>query len=375
VLGAQQCISSGGVALEEQDIQTIISGARAPDDMGLSFFQMFKQRLEPGSWGKRRDVSPLRIAAQSIHGGPAPTRPAYGETTSDRQFKAQSSRTPENELLPDRTGLEVYAYDTNQQLRNKLLINASQFLCVSFAHKDRAQSAWKLGTMLHMLADTYSASHVQRSQPTGSLQNCGTETIEWHFSMDLVSWKQHSLADKVDDDWRFKCLVQHTAKLITLWADGRDAVVRRADAAAKLAQANAHVRQTIRFLCRSVLRQDRSVLAKPAGGAPAGYSSASGTDNWEWFRQPRPEQPIQPTGLTGAAEAEAYRNAVNAELTSDSSNAEYWYPSRDMVDLCKGSEGTDPMPAVLQCTLQEINWAMNASDRVATMFLPAREQP
>ena len=373
ILGAQQCIAGGGVAISEQDLQAIVQGAREPDDLGLSFFQMFKQRLEPGSWGKRRNVLPIRIAAQSIHGGPSPTRPAYGDATSDRQFKAQSIRTPENQLLPDRTDLEVYAYDTNQQLRNKLLINASQFLCVSFAHKDNDQSARKFGTMLHMLGDTYPASHVQRSQPTGSLQNCGTEKILWHFSMDLVSWKQHSAADKQDNDWRFNCFVRHTAKLMDLWGNGREAVVRRTGAAAKLARANAHVRKTIRFLCGSVLREDDSVLAKPAGGAAAGYSSASGTDNWAFFRQERPAQPIQPAGLTGAAEAEAYREAVNAKLDGDSSLAEYWYPSRDMSDLCDGIAGAGPMPAALQCTPQEIDWAMQDSDRVATMWLPARE--
>ena len=373
ILGAQQCKADGGAEIAEQDLKAIVEGARAPDDLGLSFFQMFKQRLEPGSWGKRRDVLPIRIAAQSIHGSPSPTRPAYRNTAVDQQFKAQSRRTPEKHLLPDRTDLEVYAYDTNQQLRNKLLINASQFLCVSFAHKDKTQSAWKFGTMLHMLGDTYSASHVQRSAPTGSSQNCGTEKIEWHFSMDLVSWKQHSAADRQDDDWRFNCLVEHTAKLVDLWANGRDAVVRRAGAAAKLARANAHVKRTIRFLCSSVLREDKSVLSKPAGGAAVGYSSASGTDNWEFFRQNRTAQPIQPTGLTGAAEAEAYREAVNAKLDGDSSHAEYWYPSRDMADLCDGIARAGPMPAALQCMPQEIDWAMHVSDRVATMWLPARE--
>lgn len=373
ILGAQQCEMDGGAAIAAQDLEAIVGGVREPDDLGLSFFQMFKQRLEPGSWGKRRDVLPLRIAAQSIHGGPSPTRPAYGETAAERQFKAQSIRTPENQLLPDRTDLEVYAYDTNQQLRNKLLINASQFLCVSLAHNDKVQSARRFGTMLHMIGDTYSASHVQRSEPTGSLQNCGTEKIEWHFSMDLVSWKQHSAADKQDDDWRFNCLVEHTSKLMNLWANGRVAVVGRASAAAKLAQANAHVKKTIRYLCASVLREDRTVLAKPAGGASAGYSSASGTDNWEFYRKDRTAQPIQPAGLTGAAEAEAYRETVNAKLDGDGSHAEYWYPSRDMADLCDRIAGSGPMPAALQCTPQEIDWAIHASDRVATMWLPARE--
>jgi hypothetical protein len=38
--------------------------------------------------------------------------------------------------------------------------------------------------MMHMIGGTYSASHVQRSH-NWRKWGCGTEQIEWHFSMDL----------------------------------------------------------------------------------------------------------------------------------------------------------------------------------------------
>lgn len=259
-----------------------------------------------------------------------------------------------------------------------MLLNASQFLCVSFAHKDNPQSARKFGNMLHMIGDTYSASHVQRSEPEGSADNCGTEKIEWHFSMDLVSWKLHEVADKEHKDWRFRCLVKHTSDLMKLWVDGREAVQKETDRAAKLEIANEKVGQTVRLLCDNIFREDPEVLRRPAGGAAAGYSIASGTDRWkfwEYFKK-RPEDiPIQPVGLTGPEEAIAYRKMVNDNLKEKDGPAHYWYPPRDAGDFCKDLDRQDQLPSALQCTQQEIDWAMSGSNEVGTLWIPARTQP
>lgn len=372
VEGADLCESRHGRTLSADDLKNMIAGAIEPDAPSPGSVQMFIQRVEPGSYGKQRNVSTVRIAAQSLHGSPNPTRPVYTSSNADRAALKKAFRLPDSRLSSDRFDLDVYAYDTNRSVRNKLLINASQFLCVSLAHEDDAQAARKFGNMMHMIGDTYSASHVQRSAPRGSGRNCGTEKIEWHFSMDLVSWKQHRAADQNNTDWRFRCLVEHTADLMTMWLRSREAVARFSAGAAKLGSANRAVKRTLRLLCNRVLREDAAVLAKPSGGAPAGYSSASGTDNWKFYAKKPRDRTIQPVGLTGRAEAHAFYRSIDEKLKRRGGPERFSYPSRDMADLCRELLRPGPLPAALQCSMQEIDWAMRGSERVRTMWLPPR---
>lgn len=392
--GAAICKLTHGVKLGKTVLNDMIDGVREPDKLSLSLLQMFKQRIEPGSYGKQRSVMMTRIAAQSFHGSPNPTRPVYSNSAKDQALKRKTIPIPRAQLLPNRLDMEAYSYDTNQGVRNKMLINASQFLCVSFAHKSASQSARKFGNMLHMIGDTYSASHVQRSAPVGSPDNCGTEKIEWHFSMDLIAWKLHTPADAEYKDWRFRCLVKHTSDLIKLWADGRKAVNLAAGKSAKRKKANVHVGKIMRQLCSRVLREDAAVLRKPSGGAAAGYSIASGTDNWEilksvWkngkngklenlkglWKRDREDKPIQTIGLTSPEEAEAFYRAVNERLRKKGGPEHFWYPPRSMKDLCRGLGAAGPLAVPLQCTPQEISWAMDGSDRVQTMWIPKRPAP
>ena len=377
--GARQCSIDHATSIGDVYLHNMIEGVIEPDKLSPSHLQMVHQRFEPDSYGTRRDVATTRIAAQSYHGSPNPTRAVYTDTEDDRRYKSKTIPVPATELMPNRLDLDVYSYDTNQDVRNKMLLNASQFLCVSFAHKYDAQGARKFGNMLHMIGDTYSASHVQRSEPEGSADNCGTEKIEWHFSMDLISWKLHSVADKNHRDWRFRCLVKHASDLMKMWVDGREAVRKETDKVARLERANEHVGHSIRLLCNSIFREDPDVLRRPAGGAAAGYSIASGTDNWKFFRTlftKKPEdKPIQPVGLTGPEEASAFRKRVNDKLTALGRPEHFWYPSRDMGDLCEALGQHEQLPAILQCTPQEIDWAMSGSNEVETMWIPARTQP
>jgi len=375
VQGAQICERAHAITIEKKTLAKMIEGVREPDKKSLHALQMIKQRIEWGSYGKQRDISIVRIAAQALHGSPNPTRPVYTNSAEDREKLKKTIRMSRAELMPDRLGLDVYSYDTNQAVRNKILISASQFLCVSFAHKSDGQSARQFGYMLHMIGDTYSASHVQRSAPRGSPGKCGTEKIEWHFSMDLIAWKLHVPADEENKDWRFRCIVEHTANLMKLWVNGREVVRKEVDKKAKLNRANEKVKETMILLCNSILREDPDVLRRPAGGAAAGYSSASGSDNWEIFREKKADKSIQPVGLTGVEEAKAFGKMVNDRLKKNGSNIRFWYPSRDMKDLCRGLDSFSPLPAPLKCTSQEIDWAMQGSDMVRTMWIPGRTQP
>lgn len=373
--GAAKHEADHGTAIETAIVESMVEGVREPDKLSPALSQMAMQRVEPGSWGRQRDISTVRIASQSIHGSPNPTRPVYKNSAEDQAKKAKTIPTPAGELMPDRLNLDVYSYDTNEGVRNRILVNASQFLCVSFAHENDAQSARKLGNMLHMIGDTFSASHVQRSEPEGSPDNCGTEKIEWHFSMDLIAWKLHAPADAVNDDWRFSCLVEHTSDLMKLWVGGRKAVRAETGMEAKRARADEEVGKVLRLLCDRVLREDTEVLAKPAGGAAAGFSSASGTDNWRFYERKRKDRAIQPVGLTGPEEARAFQLEVNNRLIDGGSPERFWYPPREWGDLCAALVSEEPLPPALQCTAKEIDWAMSGSNEVGTLWIPPRTQP
>lgn len=373
--GAKICLSRYAVTLSKSEIEGIIVGAREPDSFSISTLEMLKQRVEPGSYGTQRNISLIRIAAQSIHGSPNPTRRIYTSSRADIDALKRTIRIPNIELLKNRLPLNIYSYDTNQGVRNKILINASQFLCVSLAHKTNAQSTRKFGNFLHMIADTYSASHVQRSRPKSNLSNCGTEKIEWHFSMDLVSWKRHRPADLNSSDWRFRCLVSHTADLMRDWHAGRRSVVATLGRVEKRISANHHVKNILKRLCLRVLKEDPAVLRRPAGGASAAYSSAGGTDYWRLFQKKRPDLAIQPVGLTGPKEAQAFYTKINRDLKAKGYTAEFSYPSRNMPNLCENILASTPLHPALQCTRNEIDWAMNGSVRVQSMWIPARKLP
>ena len=373
--GAKLCDRVHTIKIKTKVLYKIIDGVLEPDKLTRQAFQIVEQRFEPDSYGKQRDVSVERIAAQAIHGSPSPTRKQYGNRPDDLAKLKKTIRISETRLMPDRFPLDVYSYHTNQALRNKILITASQFLCISFAHKNQDQSARKFGNMMHMIGDTYSASHVQRSAPKGNPGKCGTEKIEWHFSMDLIAWKLHAPADEQNRDWRFRCIVEHTASLMKLWFEGRRAVQREVGKSAVLNRANEQVRRTMMLLCNKILREDPDVLSRPSGGAAAGFSITSGTDNWEFYKQKKPDTPIQPIGLTSVEEANVFVRKVNRRLRKNESDMRFWYPSRDMQDLCRDVVKDKPLPEPLRCTAQEIDWAVQGSKQVRTMWIPERQLP
>jgi hypothetical protein len=373
--GAALCERQFGIRLSSVTMEGMVDGVLEPDRVTPSSIQMLLQRIEQGSYGQQRNVSLARIAAQSLHGSPNPTRPVYTDSKEDRGALGETIARDPADLSPDRYPIDVYSYDTNMAVRNKMLINASQFLCVSLAQSDAEQAAQRFGNMMHMIGDTYSASHVQRSPPTGANGDCGTEQIEWHFSMDLVSWKQHAPADEDAEDWRFACLVEHTSELMRLWAYGRQAVQATATAQDRIAESQTQVRQSMLYLCQSVFREDEAVLRRPAGGAAAEFSSASGDDNWAVLQDSRRDRAIEPVGLTSTAEARAFHVDVAARLRRRGSPAQYSYPSRDMTDLCAALTTQAAMPEPLRCTANEIGWAMSADDSVSSMWIPARPLP
>lgn len=368
---AKLCQNRYDVSIDGSMLDGMIDGVLEPDRITPESFEMVKQRFEPGSYGKQREMSLLRIAAQSFHGSPNPTRRLYTGSKSDQELFDKTIPVPPEELDPNRFDIEVYSYDTNRSVRNKILINASQFLCISLTHKNHIKGSKKFGNLIHMIGDTYSASHVQRTPPEKPENNCGTEKIEWHFSMDLISWKQHRPADKINDDWRFKCLISHTADLMREWNDSREVVQSEASDLAVRETTNKEVKKMLNLICRKMLREDNKTLDKPSGGAAKGYSSASGSDNWDFGSKKREDKAIVPLGLTSPEEAHVFYQSVGKAL-KDKEGIDFYYPRREMEDLCKSLITAETLPEPLACTDQEIGWARRDSEKIDTMWMPSR---
>lgn len=86
--GAKMCSIDHATMIGNADIEGMIEGVREPDDPSLESLQIISQRIEPNAYGTRRGVTMVRIAAQSIHGSPNPTRPAYTDAEDDQKQKA-----------------------------------------------------------------------------------------------------------------------------------------------------------------------------------------------------------------------------------------------------------------------------------------------
>ena len=84
------------------------------------------------------------------------------------------------------------------------------------------------------------------------------------------------------------------------------------------------------------------------------------------------DQPIQPVGLTGAAEARAFVAWVNRELQRAGRAPYFAYPSREVGDYCAELADTGRLPEALRCTADEIGWAMEASPEVDPLVIPPR---
>jgi hypothetical protein len=79
---------------------------------------------------------------------------------------------------------------------------------------------------------------------------------------------------------------------------------------------------------------------------------------------------MQPIGLTGEAEALAWQQSITDELADD--GIQFWYPPRDLGDLCAQLAGG--LPTALQCSTEEIEWATSDAPEARTMFVPPRAQ-
>jgi hypothetical protein len=161
-----------------------------------------------------------------------------------------------------------------------------------------------------------------------------------------------------------------------MWASARAEARAASDVATRLEKANGAVGRVVGYLCDRVFREDPEVLRRPAGGAAAYYSIASGSDNWAsvfaFWRERPPDRPIQPVGLTGPDEALAFVAWVNRELVRQGRPPYFTYPSRDAGDFCAGAGRPGALHPALRCTAEEIEAAMGASPRVEGLTIPPR---
>jgi len=107
VAGAAHCERQRELSLPISVLNGMIAGVLEPAQITPSTLQMVLQRIEPRSRGRQRRVSFERIAAQSLHGSPNPTRTVYSNSASDHVTLQETIGRNLAEMSPDRYDIDV----------------------------------------------------------------------------------------------------------------------------------------------------------------------------------------------------------------------------------------------------------------------------
>lgn len=323
----------------------LVEGVREPDSQGVPY-EMSLQRVF-GREGTRRNVSWDRVAIQHIHGSPLPmqvhsTQEAQAAGFQGIDLGATLPATVRPLLGPSARD-DLWATVTMGQLRNKMLSQAAAWVCVGLAHSDPAQKWRKLGNLAHMVGDTFSASHTLRSEN-------GDGELLLSYSMDVVWWAQHVVGDEVDDDFRFAVLVSNLAELMARYAHAIDELGKVTVRTKQefLPVLDEHAQPIFDYLCTRTWRMSPATLARPAGGATKGWSSAM-----------KHGKSMLPSGLTSE---DAYRRYVREAARHKHG---FFYPSRQEGDYC-----TDQRKALACNWEKEVEPALKDAEETRSMFVP-----
>lgn len=228
--------------------EALTNGVRLPDEKSCNnelYSDFIDQTL---SHDKAKNIHPLRVSHQHIHGSPLPL-----------------VRNSEK------------AYTTHQQWRNQMLLQSSVWYCSTIAAPEPA-AYLKLGLIFHTLGDTYSESHVKRAVPDGidTLNPCGPRNqmpLRHGYSMDYASWYKHIPPDRDVDNPLFRCLMSQMKDILTLARTARESYSEASSETGKLEVADNAMGRFITYLCQHSWYMDEPTLAKPAGGMPEHLSS------------------------------------------------------------------------------------------------------
>jgi len=232
------------------------------------------------------NMSLCRIAVQVYHASPLPLV---------RRDSLQEDPLENGYRRPDNLRSDLFAVMTKRQWQSTMIhLMAKQFM-YALVMPDIVEAARRLGNLLHTLSDSFAAGHVVRKSRSGaapSAETCRSLVVKTPISMDVVNWLRHVPADEAEDVL-WKCSSFYETAAIEIWADTRAAArVTTADAV------NEAIDQFVqRLLCR-VFHVHPNDLDKPAGGAPAYFSSDS-------IRGTGTGKPVMPRGV--ATERDANR--------------------------------------------------------------------
>ena len=310
----------------------LIYGVRLPDFEGC--LKVAAKERYFGNKGLRK-MHPSQIVVQHIHSNPLPLVLKKGKIASSPYKQRADAKSFDNSY--------VLSYITNQQFRNQILMQSSLWYCTSIAAPKKLAFT-KLGSIFHMLGDSFSASHLDRKKPINAEEDnpCGdieqgSLNITQAYSMDVVSWKHHAPADADTTSWNFKCLIKQISDLLSLAHKARDEYSLALNNKKKVDLAHQHMNKFMDYLCTQSLVFEKELLNHPAGGADAQYSSAISESKG-----------IYPEALASIAELKHYMSKTPNFM---------WYGPRKN-NLCtqytKKAPTENLPPLVLRCTLEEL---------------------
>lgn len=344
--GNHELSVSGVCAVAASCIEkAIIKGVREPDKQDLVPWEMGMQRLFSRD-DQVRTVSSARALIQHIHGNPLPMKIKASAKAKQKGYPTIMLTEALPSQLKDEIGKssrnDLWARVTMRQLRNKILAQASSWLCIGVAHPDPQQRWRKFGNLAHMIGDTYSASHTLRSP-------AGQHALLMSFSMDTVMWKKHVVGDANNTDFRFKALKNELETLAKLYESASSIVDHASRSSEEEFMTSVHQALNPLFdhLCEHTLSMDDATLDRAAGGSTK-----------EWSASMNSGLAMLPSGLSSESEFENYIKKLKKKEGS------FFYPSRSSPDFCKSR-------VVLRCDWErEVKLALENSSRVEGMFVP-----
>jgi hypothetical protein len=250
---------------------------------------------------------------------------------------------------------ELVSLVTMRQWRSNIVERIVSAVAASVMLADAGSAASHLGSALHALGDSFSASHTQRGKrlADGSASedidattrdSCtATAPVLNAYSMDVVRWTLHADADGDRKSHKgrplFTCLEHFTEGIIAAWAKAMATRGSSGTPKALLPVVNALVDDVTSLACAAI-PVSASDLDRPAGGADKRYSTAAAKGS-------KAAHPVYPVGLVHPNDFDVIVRNLDDELVVAGYKEvrkwfgakpaqiplRYWLPRRN-VDFC-----------------------------------------
>jgi hypothetical protein len=252
--------------------------------------QMEQQALWSGD--THRQMTSARISVQHVHGNSLPLRKTISNQPNI-DYKPIRIHGNMDTLQSDRH--DLWSYTSGMQVRNKIIVQNSQFMCGALLHPNDEMAGLFAGTAFHMLGDTYSRSHVRRVPGISTSTSTSTSTrkengyknkqakkrakclnnkMSWIYSMDTVLWTRHVRGDIDTTTWEYECLQIVAGTLIDMIKDGRRLFSLQTSRKQRMRIVNEVQAQIARYMCDHAVNMEPDTLKGGAGGAPREWSAS-----------------------------------------------------------------------------------------------------